>query len=87
MYFPFRSTFAGVNTSPLPVPIIGPSSIKKAQSLPKREAYSFKISLDSFRPNKSFSKRNVHAASDEPPPKPAPVGMILCKWIFAGGNE
>ena len=40
------------------------------------QGYSFIVS---FRSNISLNTFKVDAPSDEPPPKPAPIGIILCK--------
>jgi hypothetical protein len=72
----------GFNTSPLPEAKAGMQSIKNGQSLPSSRAVSLSScsSIKSLKYLFNAFKRN--AASDDPPPKPAPAGITLCRWIF-----
>src|SRR5258707_15480327 len=74
---PERSIGAGSNFSPRPPPKLGVFRIKKGQSLPNCAAYDRNWLVSSSRLNCLFSSSRVNAPSEEPPPRPAPMGICL----------
>ena len=74
---PFKSRLNGDRISPLPLTIEGTLAIKKGQSLPNSADKVSNVSLDKFKENNSFNHLSTNAASDEPPPSPAPEGICF----------
>ena len=56
--------------------------MKNGQSLPISFAICSRFSSEILLLEIKFKKFKKNAASDEPPPRPAPIGIILCKWIL-----
>ena len=66
---------------------MGVLSIKNGQSAPSsRDNFSNSI-LEILRLNNWFRAFRVNDPSDEPPPNPAPIGILLWRWIWTGEIE
>ena len=79
IFIPEMSIEVALNSLPTPETITGSFSMKKEQSLPRIVAYSSKTAVARLRLYIWFNIFKVKAPSAEPPPNPAPIGMILCR--------
>ena len=86
IWYPFNDNSTGSNRFPIPVAKTGLFRMKKAQSAPSFTAYSSIRSVLSPNENLSFRSFIIQAASDDPPPSPAPAGICLYMCISTGNS-
>ncbi len=85
MQRPSSGGSTGVRVVPVPVASIGRLWMKNGQSAPMPAAISASRTVLSPRPKSSLSPIRVNAASAEPPPRPAPSGIIFRRKMLAAG--
>jgi len=69
----------GLRISPLPDANEGWQLIKKGESLPRLAVYACNSWELSMSLKVLFNDLSIQAASDDPPPSPAPAGILLCR--------
>ncbi|OEG71584.1 hypothetical protein ATZ36_13900 [Candidatus Endomicrobiellum trichonymphae] len=80
--FNFPMLFNGVTISPVPSHRAVPPVRKKGTSAPSFIAICSNSSFVVFIFHSLIKALSVEAASEEPPPRPAPVGISFLKYIF-----